>query len=330
MLDVYFYEAFAEEAAELRRLLPSRISAGYTDLTIQEAADAAPPSRLLSIRTQSQVPLAWAGSIGGILSRSTGYDHLAAYAAAAGQSFQLGYLPLYCHRAVAEQAMLLWMALLRRLPRQVKQFHEFHRDGLTGAECQGRTLAVVGVGNIGHEVCQIGAALRMRVFGVDRDPRHADVEYASIDDALAAADVIVCAMDLNATNRGYFDAAKWRQTRRGAVFVNISRGELSPSTALLEALESGQLSGVGLDVFDHEAALAVALRASTPVADKHVANDVEVQAALALARRDDAICTPHNAFNSAEAVERKSMHSVQQIVAYLDDGKFLWAAPTSS
>jgi D-lactate dehydrogenase len=212
----------------------------------------------------------------------------------------------------------------------VKQFHEFHRDGLTGAECQGRTLAVVGVGNIGHEVCQIGAALRMRVFGVDRDPRHADVEYASIDDALAAADVIVCAMDLNATNRGYFDAAKWRQTRRGAVFVNISRGELSPSTALLEALESGQLSGVGLDVFDHEAALAVALRASTPVADKHVANDVEVQAALALARRDDAICTPHNAFNSAEAVERKSMHSVQQIVAYLDDGKFLWAAPTSS
>ena len=106
--------------------------------------------------------------------------------------------------------MLLWMALLRKLPRQVRQFHEFHRDGLTGPECQGKTLAVVGVGNIGHEVCAIGRALGMNVLGVDRDPRHADVDYATIEQALAQADVIVCAMDLNDSNRGYFDAAKWR------------------------------------------------------------------------------------------------------------------------
>ncbi len=320
MLDVYFYEAFEEEAAELRRLMPTTISAGYTDLTTQESGDPTPPARLISIRTQSDVPLDWAPALDAILSRSTGYDHLLDYVASVARPPAVGYLPLYCHRAVAEQAMLLWMALLRKLPRQMRQFHGFHRDGLTGAECQGRTLAVVGVGRIGHEVCLIGRALGMHVLGFDREARHGHVEYAPLETALTRADVVVCAMDLNATNHGFFDSARLRQIKPGAVFVNVSRGELSPTTALLEALESGHLGGVGLDVYDHEGALAVALRTGQPT------NDAEAQAALKLAQRDDVICTPHNAFNSAEAVERKSDHSVQQIVAYLDTGQFLWPA----
>lgn len=69
--------------------------------------------------------------------------------------------------------------------------------------------------------------------------------------------------------------------QRGAVFVNASRGELSPSTALVAALETGQLSGVRLDVFDQEALLAVSLRAGSTT------NDPEVAATLQLAARDD-------------------------------------------
>jgi D-lactate dehydrogenase len=321
MTDVYFYEAFEEEADALRSLLPPEISAGYTDATIQEAKHAAPPARMISVRTQSQLPTAWAPQLDAILTRSTGYDHLAAYAAATKAPLALGYLPLYCHRAVAEQALLLWMALLRRLPRQVAQFRTFHRDGITGGECAGRTLVVVGVGHIGHEVCKLGQALGMKVLGIDLDPRHADVEYSDIDAALPQADVLVCAMDLNRSNAGYFDAAKWKRVKRGAVFVNVSRGELSPTTQLLAALEAGQLSGVGLDVYNHESTLATSLRTGVP------SNDAEVAATLALAQRDDAILTPHNAFNSAEAVYRKSEHSVQQIVAFRATGRFLWPAP---
>ena len=321
MPNVVFYEAFQEEADALRSLLPANVSADYTDATIQESGHAAPPARLISIRTQSQLPLDWAPQLDAILSRSTGYDHLAAYAAAAKAPLALGYLPLYCHRAVAEQAMLLWMALLRRLPRQVEQFRTFHRDGITGRECAGRTLVVVGVGNIGHEVYAIGRALGMRVLGVDVDPRHADVEYTDVATALPQADVLVAAMNLTRENAGYFDLTKWRRIRPGAVFVNVSRGELSPSTTLLAALDAGHLAGVGLDVFDHEAKLAVSLRTGIP------ADDLEVAAALALADRDDCILTPHNAFNTAEAVRRKSEHSVQQIVAYRERGEFLWPVP---
>jgi D-lactate dehydrogenase len=321
MHDVFFYEAFAEEEAALRQLLPAHIDAGFADPTIQETEHTAPVSRLISTRNQSRVPLAWRDRLDGILTRSTGYDHLLEFAALPQPAPKLGYLPLYCHRAVAEQALMMWMALLRKLPRQIRQFHSFHRDGLTGRECQGRMLVVVGVGYIGSEICRIGTGLGMRVLGVDLDPRYPEVEFTSIDDALPQADVVVCAMDLNSTSRGYFDAARLRNIKRGAVFVNISRGEISPSTALLDALRAGQLGGVGLDVYDHEPELATALRGG-PASD-----DAEVRAALELAKMDIAICTPHNAFNSEEAVQRKCEHSVHQIVAFLETGRFEWPVP---
>jgi D-lactate dehydrogenase len=321
MQDVFFYEAFAEETESLQRYLPASIAAGFTGDTIQEAAHATPPARLISIRTQSAIPIAWAESLDAILSRSTGFDHLLAYAGRVRKCPALGHLPLYCHRAVAEQAAMLWLALLRRLPVQLRQFKTFHRDTITGAECQGRTLVVVGVGNIGGEICRVGAALGMRVLGVDLVRKRTDVEYTDIDTALAQADVIVAAMDLNPTSRGYFNEARLRGVKPGAIFINIARGELSPSTALLAALRSGTLSAVGLDVYDHEAELAELLRGGQP------SNDPEVLATLELMQLDNVLCTPHNAFNTVESVERKSEQSVRQVEAFLARGAFVWPVP---
>ena len=86
-------------------------------------------------------------------------------------------------------------------------------------------------------------------------------------------------------------------------------------------MRSGQLGGVGLDAFDHEPELAIALRSGA------LSNDPEVLAARELAKLENVICTPHNAFNTAEAVLRKSEHSIQQIVAFCASGRFLWQVP---
>ncbi len=234
MKDVFFYEAFTEEAASLQRLLPADIDAGCTAATIQEAGHTSPPARIISTRTQSVIPAKWANSLSAILTRSTGFDHMLAYAAKVDKPPVMGYVPLYCQRAVAEQAALLWMALLRRLPQQTRQFMTFDRNGVTGAECQAKTLAVVGVGNIGSEVCRIGQGLGMRVLGVDRAPKHPEFEHLGPERALAQADVVVAAMDLNDESRGYFNNARLAQIQPGAMFVNIARGELSPATALYQ------------------------------------------------------------------------------------------------
>lgn len=321
MYDVFFYEAFAEERVWIERFRPSHLRFGYHPLTIQESGHADPPAALVSIRTQSRLPERWVSSLRGILSRSTGYDHLLGWKKSAGTPVPCGYLPLYCARAVAEQAALMWLALLRRLPEQTAHFLSFNRDGLTGREAAGRCILVAGVGHIGHEIVRMARGLGMRPLGLDLVRRHEDVEYVSLEAGLSEADVIVCAMSLNPTSIGYFHYDCLRKARRGVIFVNIARGEISPSRDLLRLLDEGHLGGVGLDVFDCEAELAVALRQGKS------SGSADVHALLAMRNHPRALLTPHNAFNTQEAVERKARQSVQQIQHFLEHGAFLWSAP---
>jgi len=323
MRDVFFFEAFEEEARELKRCLPADFRAGYTAATIQEYGSSAPPSPVISIRTQSAIPVEWLPRIRAILTRSTGYDHLLWLRELPSPPPLLGHLPLYCARAVAEQAMLFWMALLRRLPAQQSAFRSFHRDGLTGREAGGRRLAILGVGRIGIEVVAIGRSLGMEVVGVDLVDKYPEVDYASVEDALTGAEVVVAAMNLTEKNRGYFTRDLLHKCARGAIFVNVSRGELSPPPVLLDLLREGHLGGVGLDVFDDESRLGVALRQGASLARAGPA----IRAILEMRDRDDVIMTPHNAFNTGEAVVRKSSQSVEQLRHLRKHGKFLWPVP---
>ena len=316
--DVFFYEAFEEEAAAIAAALPETIRAGFTDQTIQEYDAPEPPARIISLRTQSQIPDDWSQKIDALLSRSTGYDHLAAYSDRHPDGPACGYLPLYCARGVAEQAMLLWTALSRKLPAQLKQFKTFHRDGITGREIAGKTLLVAGVGNIGSEIVRIGQGLDMTVFGNDPIQKHNFVDYVELDEKIGEADIIACAMNLTDENRGLFNYEKLSKAKPGALFINIARGELSPADDLLRLLEEKILGGVGLDVYENESDLAVALRSG---------NENE-NAVLKLNARPDVLCTPHNAFNTEEAVVRKSEQSVEQVEHFLKSGSFLWDVPT--
>jgi D-lactate dehydrogenase len=323
-LQVYFYEAFEEEERALRSSLGSHIAAGFTWKTVQEQGDSGPPAPLISIRTQSILPTAWATRVSGILARSTGYDHLQDYVRCCSEPVPCGYLPLYCARSVAEQALLLIMALMRRLPQQTQNFLSFHRDGLTGSELENRTLLVVGVGNVGYEMVKIGQGLGMRVLGVDLVERHTGFSYVSIGTGLHEADVILCAMNLTPQNGGYFDYRCLKRAKPGTVFVNVARGEHAPSADLLRLLEEGHLGGVGLDVFNRESELAVSLR------EGRSSGAEEVRATLELARHPQVILTPHNAFNTHEAVDRKAEHSARQIEHFLERGAFLWPVPPES
>jgi D-lactate dehydrogenase len=213
------------------------------------------------------------------------------------------------------------MALLRKLPAQVRQLSDFNRDGLTGGECPGRTLLVAGVGNIGIEICRLGEALGMEVLGSDIVEKHPGVRYVGMDEGIARADVIACAMSLNRGNRGIFSFGKLAGAKPGTVFVNIARGELSPLQGLMRLLDEGILGGVGLDVYEDEGELAVDLRRGAP------AQGTPAGLLLDLSRRDNVILTPHNAFNTIEAVERKSAQSVEQALSFLSTGKFIWEVP---
>jgi D-lactate dehydrogenase len=317
ILDVFFYEAFREEEDELRSILGTSCSYEFSPLTIQELGTEDPPSKLISIRTQSKIPLEWSKRLDGVLSRSTGFDHLLEYRSKIGNPLPLGYLDEYASRAVAEHAILLAMALLRKLPQQMVQFKSFDRDALTGMECAGKNLLVVGVGRIGSEICRIGTALGFNVRGVDIVCNKPDVRYCSKDEGIAWGDVIICAMNLTEQNRGYFSYDFMRRAKRGAVLVNIARGEHTPLLDLTRILEENHLGGVGLDVYEDEGTLGDSLRGSK------AEDSGMVRTVRRLATHANVILTPHNAFNTAEAVKRKSQMSVDQVKHFLRHKDFI-------
>lgn len=322
MLSVFFYEAFQEEEQALKRYLSPKLKVGFTWQTIQEVGETHPPAALISIRTQSIIPPAWGTKLSGLLTRSTGYDHIHHYLAQGQGNLPCGYLPRYCHRAVAEQTLLLWLTLLRKLPQQLHQFHTFNRDGLTGQECQQKTLLVVGVGHIGYEVIKISQGLGMPALGVDIEKKHPDVAYVTLEEGLPQADIVVCAMNLTADNRNYFNYSALKRGKPGMIFINIARGEMSPAVDLLQLLDEQFLGGVALDVYDRESELATLLRRG-----QITAHHPDLGAILELAKRPNVILTPHNAFNTQEAVARKADHSIQQVNAFLVTGQFIWPVP---
>ena len=130
-------------------------------------------------------------------------------------------------------------------------------------------------------------------------------------------------MNLTDENRGYFDGQRLSNVKPSTLFINISRGELSPPDILLKHLQSGKLGGVGLDTYDRESELAVTLRSDEPSQNPIVNSIIELE------KLPNVICTPHNAFNTHEAVVRKSEQSIRQTENFLQTGHFIWEVPDS-
>ncbi len=314
MFDVVFYEVFAEEKKALEKFLPAKLRARFESKTIQECGEALPSAKLISVRTQSRIPLRWGAHLSGIFTRSQGYDHLVFYRSGTGKNIACGYIKEYCSRAVAEQAVLTMMVLLRKLKKQMDCFGTFSRDGLTGLECRGRRALVIGVGHIGGEVVTITRGLAMTVRGVDPQHKIKGLRYVTLAKGLPWADVIFCACPLTDTTKAMLNYNALRKVKKEAIFVNVGRGEISPVKDLARLLSENILGGISLDVFDEESLLADSLRARR--------GDAYVRMMMKLKNRDNVVFTPHNAFNTQEALEAKARLSVEAVERFLRQGTF--------
>ena len=158
---------------------------------------------------------------------------------------------------VAEHAIWSAMALLRRYPQVMRDLHaagwataRAHSDH--GRELSGRTLGILGFGNIGRNLARIARqGFGMPVLVHTRSPvTETGVEAVSLPDLLSRADVVVLCAPLTDQTRGLIDAAALARMKPGAILVNVARGPLVVEDALLQALASGHLGGAALDVFD--------------------------------------------------------------------------------
>ena len=161
---------------------------------------------------------------------------------------------------VAEHAVMLLLALIRRLPAFARRqaAHEFDRAiALKLTTLEGATVAVIGLGGIGRETARRARAFGAHLLGVSRSGRPEQLvdevfPAAGLHAALARADAVVVAAALTEATHGLIDAAAIAAMKPGAVLVNIARGAIVRTAPLMAALHSGQLSGAGLDVTDPE------------------------------------------------------------------------------
>lgn len=319
MLEIVFYEIFEEEEKALKKNLSPKIHARFVSKTIQECNEAFPPAKFISVRTQSKIPRSWVPHLTGVFTRSQGYDHLVSYHQAAGKNIACGYIKEYCSRAVAEQAVLAMMVLLRKLKKQMSYFETFSRDGLTGRECRGRRALVVGVGRVGEEIVAVAKGLGMVARGVDPRRRVKGFGYVTLAKGLPWADVVFCACPLTEKTKAMLNYNALRKAKKGAIFVNVGRGEISPVKDLARLLSEGILGGISLDVFDEESSLAASLRARRV--------DANTRRMLKLKDKDNVVFTPHNAFNTQEALETKARLSAVAVEHFLRHGTFPHAVP---
>ena len=194
--------------------------------------------------------------------------------------------------AIAEHVFATLLALTRDLPEYLDAQKEANWDRGAGSNMialSGRTMFVVGMGGIGKEIARRADAFDMRVLATVRTAREAPAYVdelgtaADLDRFLARADVVAIALPLTDETRGLFDAGRFALMKDGAYLVNIGRGPIVDTDALLAALQDGKLAGAALDVTDPE-----------PLPAEHP-----------LWQQDNVIITPHVASRAELTIERR-------------------------
>ena len=191
--------------------------------------------------------------------RSAGFNHVDLKAAAA-LGITVLRVPAYSPHAVAEHALALIMTLNRKTHRAYNRVREgnFSLDGLIGFDVAGKTAGIVGTGKIGVILGEILAGMGCKVLGYDPFPHEGFKKigaYVSFEELLRESHIISLHCPLTPGSNYLFNEKTLAQMRPGAMLINTSRGALIDTQAVIDALKSGQLGYLGLDVYEQEADL---------------------------------------------------------------------------
>lgn len=247
-----------------------------------------------------------------VATRSTGYNQIDTVAAE-----RLGIAVVrvtdYSPYSVAEFAVGLLLAVNRKIARASVRTREgnFDLDGLMGFDLHGKTVGVIGTGKIGTIFARIMAGFGCTVVGHDRYPSAAfealGGRYVEVDELLACSDVVSLHCPLTDETRHIVNAESLARAKRGSVLVNTSRGGLVDTEAAVEALKTGQLGGLAIDVYEQEANLFFQDLSSTIICDDVIQRLVSFP---------NVIVTGHQAFFTVEAIGQIMRTTIDSISAF--------------
>lgn len=204
----------------------------------------------------------------------------------------------------AEHAIAMMMALARQIPSANASTHagKWEKNRFMGVEVAGKTLGLIGCGNIGSIVADRAQGLKMKVIGYDPylSPERAkerNIEKVELDELLKRADFITLHTPLNDATRNILNAKSLAKTKKNVRIINCARGGLINEVDLKNAIDSGHVAGAALDVFEEEPAK----------------NNI-------LFGLENVICTPHLGASTSEAQENVAIQVAEQMSDYLNNG----------
>ena len=256
-----------------------------------------------------------------ITTRSTGFDHID-LESCKKQGIIVCNVPSYGENTVAEHTFALILSLSRNMCKAcVRRFEQdFSINGLEGFDLKGKTIGVIGTGQIGLHVIRIAKGFGMNIVAYDVHQNKLlsevlEFEYVSLEKLLAISDVITLHVPYIKATHHLMNKDTFKLVKKGAILINTARGSIVDTEALIEALDNKVLAGAGLDVFEGEEVIKE---------EKQLLYDPKNLEALAslvkdhiLLSKDNVVFTPHIAFYSKEALERILETTVENIAAFV-------------
>lgn len=220
-------------------------------------------------------------------------------------------VPSYSPHAVAEHTIALLLAINRKIHRSFVRVREFNFSlgGLVGFDLAGKTAGVVGTGKIGRLVAEILRGFKMKVLAFDMYPDRNwatthEVEYVSFEELASGSDVITLHAPLNRDTEHLINKDTLAAMKPGVFLVNVSRGALIDTSALIEALKSGHVGGVALDVYEEEEGVFFEDLSGEVLQDDEL---------IRLLTFPNVLVTAHQAFLTREALSEIARVTVENI-----------------
>lgn len=234
-------------------------------------------------------------------------------------------VPSYGEHTVAEYTVGLMLSLTRKLlsASLAVSRGSFSQHDLMGIDLYGKTLGIIGAGKIGQNVASIAKGFGMDVIAYDPYPSEEAAEklgykYVELNELLEASDVITIHSPYVGTNKHLINSEAISRMKDGVLIVNTSRGELIDTKAILAALDNKKIGGIALDVFEGEKIITVdeelMLLRKDNLPGELLEQSIEL---LALEKMSNVILSPHNAYNTEEAIERINATTANNIIDFL-------------
>lgn len=199
-----------------------------------------------------------AAGVGQVALRCAGFNNVD-LTAAKDLGIRVTRVPAYSPHAVAEHTLALFLTLNRKIHRAYQRVreHNFSLGGLVGFDLHGKTVGILGAGQIGRITAKLFQAFGCRVLVYDLKPDHAwlgenKMVQASLEEVLRESDVVSLHLPLTPDTHHLIDEKALAQMKPGSFLLNTGRGKLVDTTALIAALKRKELGGVALDVYEEE------------------------------------------------------------------------------